>query len=582
MPRDGSSIYHRPVGTDGVPNYPIESSKYNAYVADIEQDLNLPRPIVAGGTGASSADQALTNLSAEKAGQIVADWNSMVWKLGSFYAPSTAPGAPLAGHAFAGIAYGQDANNLILEARDLDYALSVTAWANSTFYPIGATARDTADNSVWKNTADHLTGAAPLTFAQYRATIPNVWVALPATQVASRYIRVQRAGVWSTWYTDISALAVRYDAAQVLTAGEQAQARKNIYAAPFDAMAYSGMQFNGGMEVSQQFGQNGNGATNSYSVDGWIMAYAGVGGGNIFGAQYNWGMNGFPSILAFSVGTAQAVMGANDLFYCRHAIEGLRSARLGWGTANAQPITIGFWTSHNRTGTWSGAISNGAANRCYAFTYTQTASNVFEYHTVTIPGDTTGTWAVDNTKGLMVIFAIAAGSAFTAPSANAWLAGNYVAAPGQVNGVALTTDVFRITGVVVLPGIEAPSAARSPLIMRPFDQELVTCRRYFRSYGGVIPLEAIANGQCFAATGAAVLFTFDPPMRAAPTVGFSGFFTLHNAATNVIGLSSVGTAVISPISCMFNLNVPSGLVAGDATKLLTADIAARMFVDARL
>jgi len=59
MPRDGSGIYTVPAGTDGVPDATIESAKYNAYIHDVETDLNAPRPIIAGGTGATTADAAL-------------------------------------------------------------------------------------------------------------------------------------------------------------------------------------------------------------------------------------------------------------------------------------------------------------------------------------------------------------------------------------------------------------------------------------------------------------------------------------------------------------------------------------------
>jgi hypothetical protein len=62
MPRNGSNIYSPPAGTSGVPNTKVESAKYNAFVADLTNDLNLARPIVAGGTGAttkSGAQQAL-------------------------------------------------------------------------------------------------------------------------------------------------------------------------------------------------------------------------------------------------------------------------------------------------------------------------------------------------------------------------------------------------------------------------------------------------------------------------------------------------------------------------------------------
>lgn len=62
MPRNGSGVYSVPAGTTATPNTPIESAKYNAFVADLTNDLNLARPIVAGGTGAttkSGAQQAL-------------------------------------------------------------------------------------------------------------------------------------------------------------------------------------------------------------------------------------------------------------------------------------------------------------------------------------------------------------------------------------------------------------------------------------------------------------------------------------------------------------------------------------------
>jgi len=121
MPRDGSNIYHRPPGTDGIPNYTIESAKYNANVADVEQDLNLPRPIVAGGTGANNALDARTNLQAEVAAQVVTNYDTQIWENGSFFSAAGATGAPN-GHAFSGTAIVADPtirDFVILEAHDI-------------------------------------------------------------------------------------------------------------------------------------------------------------------------------------------------------------------------------------------------------------------------------------------------------------------------------------------------------------------------------------------------------------------------------------------------------------------------------
>jgi hypothetical protein len=273
---------------------------------------------------------------------------------------------------------------------------------------------------------------------------------------------------------------VRYDIAQSLTAPQLIQARQNVYAAPFDAMAYGGLQINGGMEVSQERGTGITSAIGSYICDGWKFFYSGtmVVNGAIASAA-GW-FAGFPSLLYMNLGVAQTTIGAADYTLLQQFIEGYRVARLQWGTANAQPITIGFWSAHHRPGLYSGVVRNGANNRTYAFTYTQAAADVPQYNVITVPGDTAGTWATDNTVGLVLTFALACGSTNTAPSANAWLAGSYAAAPGQINAVAATTDVFRITGVIVLPGNEAPSAARSPFVMRPYDQELLICQRYYQ------------------------------------------------------------------------------------------------------
>jgi hypothetical protein len=120
MPRDGSGVYTRPAGTNAVPDTTIESAKYNTNVADVETDLNTPRPIVAGGTGGNSVTAALDNLGAEKFKQVVTNWDTAPWRAGSFYAATTASGtAPIANHAFAGIIYYANATDLVMEATDL-------------------------------------------------------------------------------------------------------------------------------------------------------------------------------------------------------------------------------------------------------------------------------------------------------------------------------------------------------------------------------------------------------------------------------------------------------------------------------
>jgi hypothetical protein len=311
--------------------------------------------------------------------------------------------------------------------------------------------------------------------------------------------------------------ALKYSA-QSLTTAQQLQARQNIYAAPFDAMAYSGMQINGGMEVSQELGVAGTNTSGAYPCDGWKPL---INGTMTFGSGTSTGIPiapGFRNTLYFQTLTAQPSLSAANYAFLQHSIEGYRISRLAWGTASAQPITIAFWSNHYRAGLWSGTIRNNANNRYYAFTYTQAASGGSQYNVITIPGDTTGTWTADNSAGIVIAFAVASGTTQTAPTANTWAAGSYIAAPGQVNGVTTTSDVFRITGVIVLPGTQAPTATQSPYIMRPYGEELLTCKRYYE--GGLEPYFYMQIAGIVAAYGE---LYFQVSKRAAPTGTISGW-----------------------------------------------------------
>ena len=118
---------------------------------------------------------------------------------------------------------------------------------------------------------------------------------------------------------------------------------------------------------------------------------------------------------------------------------------------------------------------------------------------------------------------MACGSTYIVPVANVWSAGNYVGAPGQINGAA-TVTTFRIGGLIVLPGIEAPSAERAPLILRPFDEELLLCKRYWQIsdpllLGGYGPISA----------GTQYYSVPYSPMRAFPTVSVRSAPSLVNA-----------------------------------------------------
>ena len=292
----------------------------------------------------------------------------------------------------------------------------------------------------------------------------------------------------------------------------QAVPKQQLYDVAGGGLAYSGMQINGSMEVSQE-----NGATlvsspnlgRKFVLDGWFICSSGPQTGSALQNDTH-RPPGFRNCLhLLATGSGNPSPAGFDYLFASQIIEGLRTTRLQWGSASALSITIAFWVYSTRAGVHSGSIQNAGTTRSYPFTFTVNAVAVWEYKVVTIPGDTTGTWLTDNGTGLYINFVGLLGASLSAP-AGAWVAGNKIGATGAINPIQTTSDSLLITGVVVLPGIYAPTAAQSPLIMRPYDQELVTCQRYFQVQ--IICLQGSAAGYWM------MPWPLKTSMRASPTV----------------------------------------------------------------
>ena len=307
---------------------------------------------------------------------------------------------------------------------------------------------------------------------------------------------------------DISAAVMQTP--QTIQPPQQLQARTNIAAAPFDAMAFNGMQMNGAMSVSQEKGTTPTTGYGLYICDNWQLG--GSSATALSAAIAATGPTGIPNCIVFSVPTAVPSISASESFSLLQRIEGYRLARLGWGAAGARPLTLAFWTRHYRPGTYSCIVRNSNSTRAYTTTYTHNVSNVWEYKIVTIPGCPDGVWNVTNGVGIILNFNIAAGASVIAPVANTWLTSTYLAAPGQINGVTSTSDSFSVAGLTILPDTQAPTAEQSALIMRPHGEEVEACKRYWQRV--IVGAQwNVASGHYWSAT-----HNWSPSMRTTPTV----------------------------------------------------------------
>lgn len=216
-----------------------------------------------------------------------------------------------------------------------------------------------------------------------------------------------------------------------------------------------------------------------------------------FTAQQNAGSvtppAGFTNYLGITSSSAYSVL-TGDLFVCYQRIEGFNAADLAWGTASAATVTLSFWVRSSLTGTFGGSLKNSADNRSYPFTYTISAANTWEQKSVTIAGDTSGTWLTNNGVGIQLSFSLGTGTTFSG-TAGAWAGANYLSATGATSVVGTNGATLYITGVQLEKGRLATS-----FDYRPYGTELSLCQRYYEKS---FP-QATAPASSLSATGANV------------------------------------------------------------------------------
>ena len=297
-------------------------------------------------------------------------------------------------------------------------------------------------------------------------------------------------------------------------------------------------------------------ADGTYTLDRWRC---GLTVSSKYSVQQNAGSvtppTGFTNYLGITSLSAYSVLTA-DTFYLAQSIEGFNVADLGWGTANAKTVTLSFWVRSSLTGTFGGSFSNSAGNRSYPFTYSISVANTWEQKSVTVVGDTSGTWQTTNGSGLSANFNLGSGSTFSG-TAGAWASALYLAPTGATSVVGTNGATFYITGVQLEKG-----SAASAFENRQYGTELALCQRYFQSQTGPGYLPAL----CFSTNRVLSGVAYTGPMRATPTFSVTsnsftfylagaawnstviaatpnatGFITLDVTVTASAGASGVGT-----------------------------------------
>jgi hypothetical protein len=248
---------------------------------------------------------------------------------------------------------------------------------------------------------------------------------------------------------------------------------------------------------------------------------------------------GFKNYLGITSSSAYSVL-AGDYFLVGQPVEGFNTSDLGFGAAGASTVTLSFWVRSSLTGTFGGAINNSAYNRSYPFSYTISAANTWEQKSVTIAGDTSGTWiGTTNGVGLYAWFNLGTGSTGST-TANAWAAGAYYAPTGATSVVGTNGATFYITGVQLEKGSTATS-----FDYRPYGAELALCQRYYYRVIGSNNTYLGIGQVSSAGTNAVIQVPFPVSMRVNPTsldqTGTASNYKMSQASTANVSCTSVPT-----------------------------------------
>jgi len=296
----------------------------------------------------------------------------------------------------------------------------------------------------------------------------------------------------------------------------------------------------------------------TYTLDRWCVR---ITSSSKFSVQQNAGSVtppvGFTNYLGIT-STSSYSVSSTDIFTLEQVIEGFNVQDLAWGTANAKTVTLSFQVYSSKTGTFGGSLFNNAANRSYPFTYTIASANTWTSVSVTIAGDTSGSWTQTNGAGIYVNFDLGSGTSRVG-TAGAWAGATYWGASGCQSIVATNGATFYITGVQLEVGSTATS-----FDYRPYGTELALCQRYYWKFLPVNVGGKYGAGFCNGTSVATVLISFPVQMRAAPTA-----LEQSGTATDYSVFNSLGATVCSSVPTFSNSSSNTGDVSLTTASVLT-------------
>jgi len=324
---------------------------------------------------------------------------------------------------------------------------------------------------------------------------------------------------------------------------------------------------NGDMSVAQRSTSVtgvGDGDTGYHTLDRWRFSEGGD-NSTVFTMSQDTNVptgQGFAKSLKMDVTTADGSPGSSDAIFLQQRFEGQNLQLLKKGTSSAEKITVSFWVSSSKTGTYILELQDSDNTRNCSQSYTISSADTWEKKVVVFPADTTGAIDNDNANSFEVNWWLLAGTDFTSGTLATSFASrtNANRAVGQVNVGDSTSNNFYMTGCQLEVG-EFDSTSIPSFPFESQENNLRKCMRYYENFTASGSHKA---STVFGSASARCYFEYKVKKRSTPTVTISQ--SAGNGAGNVSFLTKAGSYVgtigtheiLNSAIDGFNLNIASG------------------------
>ena len=318
-----------------------------------------------------------------------------------------------------------------------------------------------------------------------------------------------------------------------------------------NALGVRNLIINGDMRIDQRNAGASVSSNNSYAVDRLRNVF--TSSGSFTAQQSTTAPDNFTNSVVWTVGSAASAT-SSQVANMQYRLEGNTLYQLGLGTSAAKTMTLSFWVRSSVTGTYCAAFINSAADRAYVAEYSISSADTWEQKSITLTGDTSGTWLTTNGIGLRIQFDLGSGSDYNA-TANTWVGANDFRTTNQTDFINNAGATFYITGVQLEVGDTA-----TPFEHRPYDMELQRCQRYYEAIVKTAIQDNICNAHCWNTTTAYGVLKY-ATKRAAPSITLTAtdYIVRFGGTTNNVTSSNISQLTVD--RCQFGL-VTSGLTVG--------------------